>query len=127
MSTKKRILIVEDDKNLRRIMRIILKDLSIPHEIEEACDGFVAKRKIEKFCPDLIILDKKMPKRGGYEVCLDLRNNPDTQRVKIIGISAYGEKIGEVVMSSLGVDYYFEKPFDHEKFKNKVEELLRES
>ena len=68
-----------------------------------------------------------MPGKDGYAVCLNIRNNKDMSHVKIVGMSGISGGIGNAIISSLGADYYFEKPFNNEKFKNKIAELLEAS
>jgi len=137
---QKKILIVDDEENIRHaIKRVLLaarlngdapdvasnnEEQSCPYIFFEAGDGIEAGEKIKEIMPDLVILDIKMPKKDGYGVCSDIRKDPATKHIKIIGISGFSGKIGEGVMEALGADDYFEKPFDNEKLKAKVRKLL---
>jgi CheY-like chemotaxis protein len=124
MSAKK-ILIVDDETNIRKLIRSILEKEK-KYEFEEASNGREAQEKVKNFCPDLIVLDINMPGEGGYDACLHIRNQVDKKRVKIIGVSGLSGKIGDAIMTALGADYFFEKPFNNEQFKSKVAELLGE-
>jgi len=123
---KKKVLIVDDDNNMRSALRRILS-LDGQYDIDEATDGFIVEQKIKDFKPDLIVLDVKMPGKFGHEVCLNLRNDPATKHIKVLAISAFSGKINEAIMTACGADYFFEKPFDNDRFKAKIEELLRGS
>ena len=118
---QKRILIIDDEEGLRCAIKRLLS-LEKKYEIEEASDGFMGEQKIDSFSPDLVILDLKMPGKDGYEVCASIRASGKT--LKII---AYSGLLGEPEkkrMMDLGVDAFFEKPFDIDQFKHKISELL---
>jgi len=119
----KRILIIDDDPDVRTTVKRFL-DLDSSYTIEEAGNGLVAEEKIKEFSPDLIILDINIPGKGGYEICLDIRNNRAMKDVKIIAISGYDSSVRSAIMDSLGADYFFEKPFYSHKLTEKVKELL---
>lgn len=119
---KKRILIIDDEEGLRSAIKRLLA-LEKKYEIEEAADGFLGEEKIKEFSPDLIILDLKMPGKDGYEVCADIRKGPHTD-VKIIAYSGLLGDQEKARIEALGVDALFEKPFNIDKFKEKIAELL---
>jgi len=120
---KKKIFIVDDDAEMRYVMRGLLS-LENKYEFDEASDGEQAMKKVESFSPDLIILDVKMPKKEGFKVCFTIRQNREMKNVKIIGVSGITGDIGDTIMGALGVDYFFEKPFEGKLFRRKAEELL---
>lgn len=122
---KKKILIIDDDDNMRIAIKRLLS-FEKDYEIDEAYDGNVAEAKVKEFLPDLVILDIKMPGKDGYAVCLDLRKNPDFNHIKIIGITGFSGKTGEAIMRALGADSFFEKPFDNDKFVNEIKRLLKD-
>jgi len=108
---------------MRKLLRLNLEQ-SKKYDIEEAANGIEAERKIKEFLPDLIVLDIKMPGKGRYEVCLNLKEDPSMRNIKIIGITGVSGTIGESIMKALGADYFFEKPFDPKRLEEKIEELL---
>ncbi|MFC1593943.1 response regulator [Candidatus Omnitrophota bacterium] len=122
----KKILIVDDDHNMRHAINRILT-LEKKYEIYEAIDGVEAEEKIVEIAPDLVILDIKMPGKDGYEVCLNVRRNPLTQKIKVVAITGYSGKIGQGIMEALGADAFFEKPFDTDTFKTTIADLLTEA
>ena len=129
MMNKKRILIIDDDENMRHAILRLLSTVG-KYDIEEACDGFAAERQIKEFSPHLIILDIKMPEKDGYEVCYNIRKDAGMDAIKIVAISRLAPglagNIGDAIMSALGADCFFQKPFDNDKFKNGIATLLAE-
>ncbi len=121
---KKRILIIDDEENMRHAIRRLLEPDGT-YEIAEAGDGLEAEKRIKDFSPDLVILDIKMPGKFGYEICMNIKENPQMSHIKVVGISGISGGIGNAMMSTLGADSYFEKPFDNDKFKNKITSLLK--
>ena len=122
---RKKILIVDDDKEMRQAIRRLLT-VAGNYEINEAKDGCDAEEQLKNFSPNLVILDIKMPGKDGYEICSNIRSNINMKNVKIIGLSGISGGIGAAFMEALGADYYFEKPFDNNIFKNKIFKLLEE-
>src|SRR3989338_4912928 len=88
--TKKKILIVEGEKNIAKAEGIILGK---EHEIHFAEDGDLALKKSEEVLPDVIILDLMLPKRGGYDVCFSLRQHNQLKNSKIIMVTAKNQPI----------------------------------
>lgn len=120
----KRILIVDDEKNLVNSIKRTLK-LAGNYEVDAAYDGFDAGRKLLAFKPDLVILDIRMPGMDGYEVAKRIKESPEGGRVRIIAVSAFFEEEGKERILSLGADACLEKPFGDEVLIEKIEEILR--
>ena len=118
---KARILIAEDDANIRHGLVATLE--SDGYAVTAASDGAQALRLFpqEKF--DLVVLDIMMPKASGYEVCRDLRARGT--RVPVMFLTAKGEEIDKVVGLKLGADDYVTKPFGVHELLARVEALLR--
>ncbi|MBD3246014.1 MAG: response regulator [Candidatus Omnitrophica bacterium] len=121
----KRILIVDDDRNIRGLIRKVLEREG-KYEVAEAEDGKAAEEKLAGFRPDLVVLDIQMPGEGGYETCMHIRSLAGRKKIKIVGVSGVSGKIGDAIMTALGADYFFEKPFNNSQFTHKIEELLEE-
>jgi len=120
---RKRILIIDDDQNIRKaITRLLIMEEN--YEVQEA-DGYDAKEKMKVFLPDLLILDIKMPGKSGYEVFAELRTDASFENMKIIGISGVFGAAGASFMEALNADAYFEKPFDNQELVNKISDLLK--
>jgi len=119
----KKILIVDDDKNMARSIERTLK-LKEECALELAFDGFDAGRRVAEFKPDLVILDIRMPGMDGYEVTKRIKDIQGLSHTKIIAISAFfGEGDKEKIIS-LGADVCLDKPFSKEKLLEAIERLI---
>src|ERR1051325_5617094 len=118
---KAKILIAEDDANIRQGLIATLE--SEGYGVTAASDGAQALRVFpqEKF--DLVMLDIMMPKASGYDVCRELRARG--ARVPVLFLTAKGEEIDKVVGLKLGADDYVTKPFGVHELLARVEVLLR--
>jgi len=118
---KARILIAEDDPNIR--LGLIATLESEGYAVTAAGDGAQALRLFpqEKF--DLVVLDVMMPKASGYDVCRELRAGG--ARVPVLFLTAKGEEIDKVVGLKLGGDDYVTKPFGVHELLARIEALLR--
>jgi excisionase family DNA binding protein len=122
-SGKKRVLIVDDDKEMvNATKRVFLNHGDF--EVEAAFDGFAAGQKFSEFKPDLILLDVKMPGMDGFEVCQRLRKDPAGKDVKIIVVSGALDMDGMERIMKLGANDYLTKPFRNEFLMIKAERVL---
>lgn len=119
----KRILIVEDELN----MRLGLKDnLEFEgYEVETAADGAEGLAVATESTFDLIVLDVMMPKMSGFDVCKQLRTKGIT--TPIILLTAKGEEIDKVLGLELGADDYITKPFSLRELLARIKAILRRS
>jgi len=122
--SKTKILVVEDDNIMQRIVASFLKKEEI-YEVLEAVDGEDALQMVAKHLPDLILLDILMPKMDGYEVCRNLRGDPKYSKIPIIMLSSLEEKEDLVKGFDLGIDDYISKPVDQQVLIARVTALLR--
>lgn len=119
MKENAKILLVDDSAFMRSVLKNILSEAGMKN-FEEAENGKEALEKIEKFNPDLMLMDLIMPEMGGIEV---LKQIGKTQ--KIIVISAVGqEKIIEEA-KELGALSFIVKPFDNDQVVNEVSKFLK--
>ncbi len=118
---KAKILIAEDDRNIRQGLIATLE--SDGYDVTAAGDGAQALKLFpqEKF--DLVVLDIMMPKASGYDVCREIRASG--ARVPVLFLTAKGEEIDKVVGLKLGADDYVTKPFGVHELLARVEALLR--
>jgi excisionase family DNA binding protein len=122
-SGRRKILIVDDDKEMVSAIRRVL--LTQSHfDIDVAHDGFMAGQRFAEFKPDLVLLDIKMPGMDGYEVCQRIRKDPSSKQVKIIVISGALDMDGMERMMQLGANDYLTKPFRNEFLLMKVSRVL---
>ena len=119
-----RVLVVEDDKDLRNLVVDILKDAG--YDVTEAVDGGMAVEKARTERPDVILLDVMMPVMDGFEVLTKLRQDPATRATPVVILSAFPAVIGELRAWRLGARHYIRKPFDPEQVESTVRIALRE-
>ena len=120
MTTKQKILIVDDDQNIAELISLYLTKEMYDNQI--ANDGREALQLFKSFQPDLILLDIMLPGMDGYEVCREIRH---TSNVPIIMLSAKGEVFDKVLGLELGADDYIIKPFDSKELVARVKAVLR--
>ena len=119
----KRILIVEDDKDIVELVRYNLSNEGF--EVSTASDGSSGLAEVRKSAPDLLLLDLMLPKVQGLEVCREIRRNPALNRLPILILTARGEEADRIVGLEMGADDYVTKPFSPRELVARVKALLR--
>ena len=104
------ILVVEDNPRDLKLLTEILKDAG--YKVRPASDGELALRSVNAKQPDIILLDLNLPDINGIEVCRQLKDDPDTENIPIIFISAEGETELEIKAFGAGGVDYVTKPFE---------------
>ena len=120
MTSKPKILIVDDDNNIAELISLYLMKECYDTRIEN--DGESALKAFESGQPNLILLDLMLPGIDGYQVCREIRHTSD---VPIIMLSAKGEIFDKVLGLELGADDYMIKPFDSKELVARVKAVLR--
>src|SRR5262249_60703905 len=115
-----KILIVDDDPQIRRVMKVILAGER--YELAEARSGEAALLRLREFLPDLVLLDLNMPGMGGLETCRAIREGSD---VPIIILSVSREESEKVALLDAGADDYVTKPFGKEEVLARIRAALR--
>ena len=120
-----RVLVVDDDRNLRKIISTNLELAGFM--VEAAADGREALDKIETVLPDLVLLDLMMPHMDGYEVARHIRGhqNPMISNVPIIILTAKGETEDKLRGFEAGADDYITKPFGPQELLARVRAKIR--
>lgn len=118
----KRILIVEDTEDNRRILRDLLTNAG--YDIYEAYDGQAAVSAAAEFKPDLILMDIQLPIIDGYEAIRLIKANPSIQPPPIIAVTSYALSGDEEKAWAAGCDGYIAKPFSPRQILAKIRELL---
>ena len=121
MERKKRVLIVEDEKNIVDILRFNLQREG--YETAEAYDGEAGLQLAETENPDLILLDVMLPKLIGFEVCKRLREKGNN--VPVIILTAREEETDKVLGLEIGADDYITKPFSMRELMARVKANIR--
>lgn len=117
----KKILIVEDDDNIRELLRLYLEREG--YEILEAENGAAGMSRWKADQPDLIPLDMMMPVMDGWQVCREIRESGST--TPIIMITAKGETMDKVTGLEMGADDYIVKPLEMQEVVARVRALFR--
>ena len=122
MQNEQRLLLVDDEDRIRRLLKMYLEKEG--YVIEEAADGHEAIEKALHIDYDLIVLDLMMPGIDGIEVCKQIREKKATP---IIMLTAKGEEVNRVQGFEVGTDDYIVKPFSPREVVLRVKALLRRS
>lgn len=122
MAAAGRILVVDDEPQIRRVVAAYLNREG--YEVETAADGEAALAKARAAAPDLIVLDLMLPGTSGETVCRTLRQTSD---VPIIMLTAKGSEEERVAGLNLGADDYLVKPFSAKELVARIKALLRRS
>ena len=118
MTYKAKILVVDDDVDT---VELVTKRLHAEgYGTSEAYDGEQALQAVRQYGPDLIILDIKMPKIDGYEVCRRLKGSEQTKVIPIIMLTVKSKVPDKVRGLDIGADDYIPKPFDYRELSRRV-------
>lgn len=118
---KKRILIIEDEANIRELVMYNLK--ANGYDAIEAEDGISGITLAYKENPDLILLDIMLPGKDGYEICRELRS--EGIEIPIIMLTAKSEEVDKVLGLEFGADDYIAKPFGIRELLARIKAVLR--
>ena len=118
-----KVLVVDDEQDIRDLLVDTLSDAG--YEVIEAKNGGSAIDKAFLELPDVILLDVWMPVMDGFEVLKKLRENPATEAIPVILLTALPQSHGSKPSWELGVRHYIEKPFDSDHVQLAVKVALR--
>ncbi len=117
-----KILIADDNEANAELLEAYLADVDC--ELEFASDGEETLAKVESFAPDLILLDVMMPKRSGFEVCQQIKSNPETSSIMILMVTALNE-LGDIERAvEANTDDFLSKPVNKHGLVKRVENML---
>jgi two-component system cell cycle response regulator DivK len=120
----KRILVVEDNDDNRRIVRDLFT--SAGYELLEAATGEEGVALARRERPDLILMDIQLPGLDGYEATRRIKAEPGLAGVPVVVVTSYALSGDDVKAMAAGADGYVSKPFSPRALLAKVRELLRE-
>ncbi|MBD2012828.1 response regulator [Microcoleus sp. FACHB-53] len=118
------ILVVDDDLTQQLIVFKILKTIGL--NVIFADDGLQALEQVQRFCPNLVLLDILLPKMNGYEVCRRLKSDQKTQNLPVIMCSNKKEDCDHYWGIKQGADAYLSKPCHPQELVNTVQYFLAE-
>lgn len=116
----KTLLIIEDDSNIRELLRLYLEQEG--YSVETAVDGMDGVRAFKRIHPDLVLLDVMMPQMDGWQVIKEIRASSKTP---VIMLTAKGETFDKVAGLELGADDYITKPFETRELIARVHAVMR--
>lgn len=120
---RERILVVEDEKDVREMIRLHLKAAGF--DVVEAGNGAEALALAKNDPPKVILLDLMMPEMSGIEVCRALRRNPATSRIPVLMLTAKSTEEDRVMGFEVGADDYVTKPFSPRELVLRVRAVAR--
>jgi DNA-binding response OmpR family regulator len=120
---KKRILVVDDDKDIRRLVENILtKEGFVTIGADTAADAI---KKVQGSKPDMIILDLQLPDKDGFEVCKILRADQATRYIPVIILTVQTLDSYKIAGLEIGADDYITKPFNQTELVARVKAVMR--
>src|SRR5689334_7818740 len=120
MSEPQHILVVDDDREIRTLLRDFLEKNGF--KATAVADGQETRRALARSRFDLIVLDLMLPRESGLAICRELRQTSD---VPIIMLTALGEEVDRVVGLEVGADDYLTKPFSPRELVGRIRAVLR--
>ena len=118
---KKKVLVVDDEPNVRRLLRNIL---SKNFDILEAEDGSQAITVAKTQQPNVILMDMMMPKMDGLTACHMIKNDPATKAIPVIMVTATNFELNIKLSEQMGASGYVTKPFSTQELFSKINEVL---
>jgi len=117
-----RILIVEDNEDLRNFMQYPLREF---FEVSVAADGAEAWERIQQQMPDLVISDVIMPNMDGFELCRLIKSTYETSHIPVVLLTSLTDKAQQMHGLGLGADDYLTKPFDMTLLVRRVTSIIQ--
>lgn len=121
--SSQRIFLIDDEKDQIKVMKDLLQDQG--YQVEGTSKPLEGVEQVKENPPDLLLLDIRMPKMDGYEVCKTLRNFPRTKELPIIIVSLHNQEADVVAGLELGADDYINKPIRERELVARVKAMLR--
>jgi CheY-like chemotaxis protein len=118
----KKILVADDDPTIRLLVNATLRRDT--YQLMEAVDGEQTLEVARQERPDLILLDVGMPLLDGFEVCRQLKSDPETGNIHIVMLTARTQENERRQGDAVGADGYFTKPFSPLALLNKISDVL---
>lgn len=120
---KKKILVVEDNSELRQFLKV---QLSTHFEVTEARDGEEGEKLALEIEPDLILSDAMMPKVDGIALCKSLKNKVETSHIPFVLLTAKTSEETQKTVYEVGADSYMSKPFVYDVLLTRIQKLIEQ-
>jgi len=124
-ATVQKILVVDDDQNLVRVVRAYLEKANF--QVLTAFDGETALHTLRRDHPDLVVLDLMLPDRDGWDITRLVRSDPTLANIPIIMLTARVDDTDKIIGLELDADDYITKPFNPREVVARVRSVLRRS
>ena len=118
-------LVIEDSASVRRLIEVCLRMVDI--ELTAAEDGIQGLEAARTTLPDAIVLDIGLPGMDGWEVLQHLRSGNDTNRIKVLVLTAHAQPEVATRAAARGADAFMTKPFRPLELRDQIEKLLAEA
>ncbi len=125
-SGKPKVLVVDDDANIREVLSEHLATRSTPYEVQTAANGFEAGRLVAAFRPDVVLLDLKMAGLDGFQVCRTIKADPDTSSTVVIAMTGYFSPETEARILECGAVRCFAKPVDPSTLSSFIDSVFEQ-
>ena len=123
MDAKKKILIIDDEEDIQKLLKIRLEQDSFT--VITAGDGASGAKMAEQEIPNLILLDIMMPNVDGYSCLKEIRKNQKTKNIPVIMLSGKEEEKVRDLFAFQKISGYVEKPFELDNLVTKIKEMLK--
>jgi two-component system alkaline phosphatase synthesis response regulator PhoP len=125
-----RVLLIDDDPDFVAATKIVLE--SKPFQVITALDGDEGLKKAREQKPDVIILDVIMPTKDGFDVCVQLKKEPELADIPVIMLTSFAQRVGDTSISvgkglTIEADDYIDKPVNPNELIRRVERLLKKA
>ncbi len=120
----KKVLVVDDANDIIELIGYRLKTNG--YDVIAANSGEIAMTKIKKEKPDLVIMDVMMPPPNGFQVCRQIKDDPQYRHIPIVLLTAKSTESDQFWGMEAGADAYLTKPYNPDELLSKVQELLEE-
>lgn len=120
-----KILIAEDERDIRDLITFTLRFAG--HEVIATANGEEALQTALQETPDLILLDVRMPRMSGYEVCEQVKANENTEHIPVVFLSAKGQESEVQAGLKVGAEEYILKPFSPDQLADRIRVILEEN
>jgi DNA-binding response OmpR family regulator len=117
-----KILIAEDERDIRELIAFTLRFAG--YEVIATTNGEEVLAAVRQDVPDLVLLDVRMPRKTGYEVCREIKADPSLQQVPVAFLSAKGQEAEIQEGMDAGADEYIIKPFSPDQLIEQIKSIL---
>ncbi len=125
-SGKPKVLVVDDEANIREVLSEHLATRSTPYEVQTAANGFEAGRLVATFRPDVVLLDLKMAGLDGFQICRTIKADPDTSNTVVIAMTGYYSPETEARILECGAVRCFAKPVDPSTLSSFIDSVFEQ-